>query len=68
MTNHFLNKFRKFQNLEIEWVNREKNADKEGIFDMNKYKDKLARKEKELLADMRLMGEEGIEAMKNRVR
>ena len=35
---------------------------------MDKYKDKLARKEKELLADMRLMGEEGIEAMKNRVR
>jgi len=58
LTNHFFKCFIKFMTLEHQWATGEKKIE---------YEDKLRIQERELLHDMVLMGEAGIDAMKKRI-
>ena len=62
---HFMRQFFKFIKMEKEWANDIKNNDM-GISEKKKYEDSLKRKERDLLNDVKLMGEKGLEALHKR--
>ena len=62
---HFMRQFFKFIKMEKEWANDIKNTDM-GISEKKVYEDSLKRKERDLLNDVKLMGEKGLEALQKR--